>query len=90
MKKSRLTRRARNNIEGASRGIPAQDDPFLESGTAVHKLNAVRVAHATPFSAAFEEIIEIIARDRVFRAMRARLQRRLLIQPPSLGEDSDF
>jgi len=39
------------------------------------------------FSAELEEVIEIIARERVYRAMLARLGRRLLLAPATNGDD---
>jgi hypothetical protein len=79
MAKSKRTRRARNKIEGFSKRALIKADPSGESAATVHRSNAVRVAKTTTiFTAELEEVIELIAKDRVYRAM---LGRRLLISP---------
>ena len=81
MAKSKRTRRATNKIAGSSEGALVKADAFVEPAIAVHRSNAVRVAGATLLSAELEEVIEIIAKDRVYRAMLARRGRRLLLSP---------
>ncbi len=83
MAKSKRTRRARNKIQGAAQGALIKADAFVESAIAVHRSNAANVAGTTLFTAELEEVIEIIAKDRVYRAMLARLGRRLLLPPPA-------
>jgi hypothetical protein len=89
MKKPRRSRRAKNKIEGPSSGALIKVDPNPISGAqvAVHPSHSMRVARATIFTTELEEVIEIIARERVYRAMLAGLGRRLLMAPPSNGGD---
>ena len=87
MAKSKRTRRARNKIAESSHGALITADPFAGSASAVHRSNSVVVARATMFSAELEEVIEIIAKDRVYRALLARLGRRLLPAPAKTGEE---
>jgi len=89
MKKPKRSRRAQNKVEGPSSGTLIKVDPNPISGAqvAVHPSNSVRVARATLFTTELEEVIEIIARERVYRAMLAGLGRRLLMAPaPNRGE----
>lgn len=93
MSKSRRRRRARNKIDGTSQPLIKPDplleaaaNPAVEAVIEVHRTGTVRIAR-TLFSAELEEIIEIIARDRVYRAMMARLGRRSLLPPPRQGDD---
>ena len=87
MAKSKRTRRARNKIAGSLQGALLTADPFVGSAIAVHRSNSATVARTTMFSAEFEEVIEIIAREHVYRAMLARLGRRLLLAPTTNGEN---
>ena len=80
MAKSKRTRRARNKIEGASQGALIKAEPSSQPAIVIRS-NAVRVAKTSMFSAELEEIIELIAKDRVYRAMLAGLGRRLLSAP---------
>ena len=89
MAKSRRTRRASNKIAGSLQGALVKADPSGDSTTPVHRLNLVTVPpRSTLFTAELEEVIEIIARERVYRAMLAGLRRRLLTAPATSGEDS--
>ncbi len=69
---------AKNKLDGSTSGElinvepPASDVPALVQAS---KFTAIR--RSTLFSAEFEAVIEIIARDRVYRAMLARFARRL-------------
>ena len=69
---------AKNKLEGSASGEliklepPAENVPALVQAS---KFTAIR--RSTLFSAEFEAVIEIIARDRVYRAMLARFARRL-------------
>lgn len=92
MSKSRRRRRAHNKIEGSSQPLIKPDplleaaaDPRVEAVIEVHKTGTVRIAR-TLFSAELEEIIEIIARERVFRSMMARIGRRSLLPPADDGD----
>lgn len=86
MAKPKQTRRAKNKIGGATPGTPIKADSFAEAATPVHRAYAVSVPRSTLFTAELEEIIDIIARDRVYRELRARLERRLLNRPTSNGD----
>jgi len=86
MAKSMRTRRARNKINGSSDGALIHANPLLESSIAVHRSTAVSIARPTLFTAEFEEVIDLIARDRVYRAMLARWGRLLLV-PPTTNSD---
>lgn len=92
MAKSKRNRRAKNKIAGSAPGPLAKaeslvtTDPFLEpAASAAHRGKTAWISKGTLFSAELEAIIEIIARDRVYRTMLARLGRRLL--PPPMDGD---
>jgi hypothetical protein len=78
---AKRTRRARNIIAGSLEGELVKTGPPIDPTVPVHQTSALRVARPTLFSAEFEKVIEIIARDRVFRMMQAR-RGRLLMAPP--------
>ena len=78
MAKSKRTRRASNKIDGSLQGALVTADPFFESSD---QPSAVWISRTTIFNAELEEVIEIIARERVYRAMLDRLGRRLLNSP---------
>jgi hypothetical protein len=88
MAKSKRTRIARNKIADSLQGALITADPFVGSAIAVHRSNSATIARTNLLSAELEEVIEIIARERVYRAMLARLGRRLLLAPTTTGEDS--
>ena len=55
----------------------------------------MKISKSTLFTAEFEAVIELIARERVMRAMRAGLGRRLLLgspyepdEPPRITDES--
>jgi hypothetical protein len=87
MAKSKRNRRAQNKIEGSSEGALIKVDAPSEPAIVIRHSDVVRVARVTLLSAELEEIIEIIARDRVYRAMLARLGRRLLSAPRTNSEE---
>jgi hypothetical protein len=76
-------RRAKNKIEGSPEGslIKADVDPLSEPPAVVFRSNTVAVVRSSLFTAEFEAVIELIARERVYRAMLAGLGRRLLMGP---------
>jgi hypothetical protein len=94
MTKPKRNRRAKNKIggsaqkkaEGSPEGALVKADPVLESDIAVQRFNAAALPRVTIFTAEFEQVIEIIARERVYRAMLDRLARRLLMAPPNTGD----
>ena len=84
---AKRTRRARNTIAGSLNGNLVTTGPPVDPGITVHPSGAVRLARPTLFSAEFEKVIEIIARERVYRAMLARLGGRLLITPTTVHDE---
>ncbi len=86
MARSKRKPRAKNKITGSYEGAlsrvgsePLPDDgPLSDAPPAVYRTDAVVVTRSTLFTAEFEAVIELIARDRVYRAMLDRLGRRLL------------
>jgi hypothetical protein len=84
MAKRDRTRRAQNKIAGSQEGtlIKVDSGALPEGPAEVYRARAYSVARSTLFSAEFEAVIEIIAIDRVYRAMVAGLGRRLRLAPP--------
>jgi hypothetical protein len=89
MAKSKRTRRARNIITDSLQGALVTTGPPLEPVIAVQLSSAFRVGRHTIFTAEFERVIEIIARERVYRAMLAKLGSRLLMAPTVGDVSSD-
>jgi len=86
MAKSKRTRRAKNKIAGSLEGALIKVDPVPEPTAAVFRSAPAAVSRSTLFSAEFEEVIEIIATERVYRAMLASFRRRLLMAPLPVEE----
>lgn len=85
MAKSKRTPRAKNKIAGApGELIKVEPDRFVEVPQAEQRVRAVVVARSTLFTAELEAVIEIIATERVYRAMLDGLKRRLLTATPPL------
>ncbi len=84
MAKRKRPRRAKNKITGSYEGtlIKADADSIPEPPAVVERSRTVVVVRSTLFTAELEAIIDLIARDRVYRAMLDRLGRRLLVAPP--------
>lgn len=78
-------RKAQNKIAGAG-GDLVKVDPRYESEAGIHRASPIAVVKSTLFNAELEQVIDIIARERVYRAMLARMGRRMLTAPTS---DSD-
>ena len=93
MAKSKRTRRAKNKIAGSAEGalINARPttDPAFEAAISVGTPSRVWIVKDSLFTADLEEAIDIIARDRVYRAMLARLGYRRLNPPTTGGEIFD-
>jgi hypothetical protein len=89
MAKSKRNPRAKNKIASSVGGdlIKVDPTPVADTAVTVYRSQAIRIARPTLFSAEFEKVIEIIARERVYRAMLDRLGRRLLTAPVQSGED---
>ena len=88
MAKSKRARRATNKVDSSSQGALIKVDANSAPAIVIHRSDVVKVAKTTRLSAELEEVIEIIAKDRVYRAMLARLGRRLLSAPRPNGEES--
>jgi hypothetical protein len=89
MAKSKRIRRAKNKITGSTDGALVKADAYVEPAIVVHRPAPIRIARDPLFTAELEEVIEIIAKDRVYRAMLARLGRRLLLPSPADGDIFD-
>ncbi len=89
MAKSKRTPRAKNKIAGAQDGELVKIDEdhlgaFVEAPQSEQRVRVVAVTRSTLFTAEFEAVIEIIATERVYRAMLDGLKRRLLTATPPL------
>ena len=83
MAKSKRNRTAKNKIAASLDGalIKADSNPLTDPPAAVDRSHVVTIVRSRLFTAEFEAVIEIIARDRVYRAMLDRLGRRLITGP---------
>lgn len=78
---------AKNKLDGSTSGELIKIDPPTGDVPALIQVSkAAAIRRSTLFSAEFEAVIEIIARDRVYRAMLSRFARRL---PAPDGSTSD-
>ena len=77
------TSRAKNKIEGTPETSVVKLGPahFADAPQVQLSSRAAAVVRSGLFNAELEEAIDIIARERVYRAMLARLGRRLLMPP---------
>jgi hypothetical protein len=84
MAKHKRKRRAKNKLTGSSEGvlIKAEGEKLPQAPAQVYRAHSTTLVRSTLFSADFEAVIEIIAIDRVYRAMLAGLGRRFLMAPP--------
>jgi hypothetical protein len=84
MKRKRTSRRAKNKVQGSLEGtlIKVEPEKFAEAPQTERRATAIALRLSTLFSAELEAAIDIIARERVYRAMLAGLGRRLLMAPP--------
>jgi len=84
MAKSKRRPRATNKIEASADGavIKVDAELFPEVPAQVERAQTVKLVRSTLFTAEFEALIELIAVDRVYRAMLDRLGRRILLAPP--------
>lgn len=88
MAKFKRNRRAKNKIEGSLEGALVKADPLPDTPGVVQRTTALKLVRSPLFSAEFEAVIDLIARDRVYWATRARLERRLLLAPPEQNGDA--
>ena len=88
MKRKRSSR-AKNKIQGSLEGALIKPEPerFSDAPRVTLRSTSIAVPRSTLFSAELEEVIEIIARERVYRAMLAGLGRRLLMAPPTQDQN---
>ena len=90
MAKSKRNRRAQNQIAGSLPADLSTPASSLEPVLAAPQVTRVRLVKSSLFTAEFEEVIEIIARERVYRAMLARLAGRLLSGPTATGDAANY
>jgi hypothetical protein len=83
MAKRKQKRRAKNKLPGSPEGelIKAEAEKLPHAPAQVYRAQSTNLVRSTLFSADFEAVIEIIAIDRVYRAMLAGLGRRFLTGP---------
>jgi hypothetical protein len=88
MKRKRKPR-AKNKIEVSVEGSLVEAEPahYSEAPRVAVPSTALVVRRSTVITSELEEVIDLIARERVYRAMLAGLGRRLLIAPPSDDRD---
>ncbi len=90
MAKRNRRSRAKNTIQGSLEGalIKAEPDKFAEAPTGeVHRTRRITATRSTLFTAEFEAVIELIAEDRVYRAMMAAFHRRALLEAPRAPQE---
>jgi hypothetical protein len=83
MKRKRKSR-GKNKIQGSleSSLIKAGPGHYSDVPGVYLRFKSIAVGRSSLFTTELEEVIDIIARERVYRAMLARLGRRLLMAPP--------
>jgi hypothetical protein len=88
MKRERPSR-AKNKIQGSLESSLIKVGPGHDSDApGVHlRSRSIAVARSSLFTAELEEVIDLIARERVYRAMLAGLGRRLLMAPSTNDRD---
>ena len=88
MKRKRKSR-AKNKIQGPLERSLIKSGPRHDSDVpgVYLRSKSIAVARSSLFTAELEELIDLIARERVYRAMLARLGRRLLMAPPTNDPD---
>ncbi len=87
MARSKRKLPAKNKIDGSFEGelIKAEPEPFPDAPAQFDRTLVRKITRSSFFNAEFEALIELIAIDRVYRAMLERRGRRLLtvtIAPP--------
>jgi hypothetical protein len=89
MKRKRSSR-AKNKVQGSVEGSLIKREPERNSDAprVELRLASIVVPRSTLFTAELEELIDMIARERVYRAMLAAgLGRRLLMAPAAQDHD---
>jgi hypothetical protein len=84
--KRKRTSRAKNKIQGSVETslIKAAPEHYSDPPAVHLRTKSLAVARSTLFNAELEQAIDVIARERAYRAMLAGLNRRLLMAPPDL------
>ena len=89
MAKSKRKPRAKNKIDGfAGELIKVDPEPFPGEAAEVRRTQEVKVTRNSYFTADFEALIEMIALDRVYRAMRDRWWRRPKLEAPEEADSA--
>jgi len=80
---------AKNKLQGSAENALIKVEPERSSSVpgVYLRSQATAIARSSLFTAEFEEVIEIIARERVYRDMLTRLGRRLLMAPSAMDHD---
>ncbi len=88
MKRKRASR-AKNKIQGSLEGSLIKAEPAGQADVprVVLQSTAIAVPRSTLFASELEQVIDIIARERVYRAYLASLGRRLLTAPSAINLD---
>ena len=87
--KRKRPRRAKNKIQGSLDNslVKSEPDHYSEAPRVRMQSTPIAIPRSTVFATELEKVIDIIARERVYRAMLAGLGRRLLIAPPPNDHD---
>lgn len=88
MKRKRKTR-AKNKIQDPLEGAVIKAEPVYHSEAPgiVLRSKSIAAVRSSLFNTELEQVIDMIARERVYRAMLAGLGRRLLMPPASKDQD---
>jgi hypothetical protein len=81
--------RARNKLTSAPAGpliVKSAAGHYSAASGADLRSTPIAALRSTLFTTELEEVIEIIARERVYRAMLDRLGRRLRLGPPAIHD----
>src|SRR5437764_591200 len=75
--------RAKNKIQGSLAGslIKVGPDRFSDASRVDERSTSIAIARPTIFTTELEYVIDVIARERVYRAWLAGMGRRLLLAP---------
>jgi len=87
--KRKRTSREKNKVQGSLEGslIKAEPEHYSDAPGMVLRSTSIAAHRSTLFTAELEKVIDIIARERVYRAMLAGLGRRLLMAPSTNDHD---
>jgi hypothetical protein len=87
--KRKRTSRAKNKVQGPLEGslIKVEPERHADAPRVDLRSTSLAIRRSTLFNAELEEAIDMIARERVYRAMLAGLGRRLLMAPSTNDHD---